>query len=41
MDGMLEATTGALFMLALFLVVPGLLAAAYEEFRRPRRSRLR
>lgn len=37
MDGMLEATTGALFLLALFLIVPGILAGMAEELRRPRK----
>lgn len=37
MDGMLEASTGALILLAVFLIVPGLVAGALEELRRPRK----
>jgi hypothetical protein len=37
MDGIIEATSGALFLLAAFLIVPGLVAGLTEELRRPRK----
>lgn len=37
MDGMLEASTGALTLLAVFLIVPGLVAGLTEELRQPKK----